>query len=79
MFTIIARYLTNRRLTTVDDFNASDRNIYEDASSDGSLWLIVLHIRQDLKAVVFLLSLIIFALGVIADLIALCIIVFWWR
>jgi hypothetical protein len=66
-----------------DETNVSDRDIYDRASLDEErlerLGLLVLHIRQDLKAVVFLLGLVVEMLGVIADLVALGVIVLWWR
>jgi hypothetical protein len=44
--------------------NESDRSRYD---SDDRLWPLVLHIRQDLKLVAFLLAGVIIMLGVVAD------------
>ena len=83
MFTFAARFFCNRLLRYADETNVSDRDIYDRASLDEErlerLGLLVLHIRQDLKAVVFLLGLVVEMLGVIADLVALGVIVLWWR
>ena len=66
-----------------DETNVSDRDIYDRASLDEErlerLGLLVLHIRQDLKAVVFLLGLVVEMLEVVADLVALGVMVLGWR
>ena len=84
MFTLAARFFCNRLTRTADEYNVSDRDIiYDRASLDEErlerLGLLVLHIRQDLKAVVFLLGLVVSVLGVIADLVALVVIVLGWH
>jgi hypothetical protein len=68
LFTIAAVVLVILILRAVGKYNVADRNIYERCSSDEErLWLVVLHIRQDLKIIVFFLSAIIVALGVVVD------------
>ena len=47
--------------------NEQDRPMYDRALPDERVWILVLHLRQDLKAVVFLLAGVMVMLGVIAD------------
>jgi hypothetical protein len=47
--------------------NAEDRPTYDQTPPDLREWLVLLHARQDLKVIVFLLAGILVMLGVIAD------------
>lgn len=48
--------------------NAGDRRSYDaQPSDDPGLWLLLLHVRQDLKLVAYLLGGIMVMLGVVAD------------
>jgi hypothetical protein len=47
--------------------NEQDRPMYDRAISEDRVWLLVLHIRQDLKLIAFGLGAILIMLGVIAD------------
>jgi hypothetical protein len=68
LFTIAAVVLVILILRAVDNYTVADGNVYERCSSDEErLWLAVLHIRQDLKIIVFFMSAIIIALWVVLD------------
>jgi hypothetical protein len=78
MFTFLARSWTRRIGAAVDDYNVRDRADYSEPSFDSqheSFWRLLLHIRQDIKLIAFLLIAVVVALGVLADLVALAIIV----
>jgi hypothetical protein len=47
--------------------NESDRPSYDNAPPEHSQWLMLLHARQDLKLIAFLLAGILVMLGMIAD------------
>ena len=44
----------------------NDRDAY-DSSRDDGMWLLLLHVRQDLRLIAFLLGGVIIMLGIIAD------------
>ena len=65
MFTFLAFLLITFLAWYGSRGNTSDRKDYDQQSSD--TWLLTLHIRQDIKIIVFFLGGIIVMLGVIAD------------
>lgn len=67
MFTVAAIALVILLAWLVGRRNEKDRPGYDSAPSDLREWLLLLHIRQDLKLIAFLLGGILIALGVIAD------------
>jgi hypothetical protein len=78
MFSLLARIWTRRIGAAVDDYNVTDRAGYSEPSLDSpneSFWPLLLHIRQDIKLIAVLLTALIVALGVLADLVGLAIIV----
>jgi hypothetical protein len=79
MFTIVAIICAFQIGKAVDWYNVVDRGSYDRAPEDERLWLLALHIRQDVKLIAFWLVASFVALGVIADLVALGVIALWWR
>ncbi len=67
MFTIGAIILTSLLMWSASRGNKKDRAEYDRAPFDDRSWILLLHLRQDLKLVVFLLAGIVVMLGVIAD------------
>ena len=68
MFTVGAFLLLGLLLWQAQRGNEKDRADYDrTAHKDDAVWHLLLHVRQDLKVVVFLLGGIIVLLGVIAD------------
>ncbi len=67
MFTIGAIVLVTALVWYANRANNSDRSAYDEAPGDTSNWLLLLHIRQDIKLVAFLLAGVVILLGVIAD------------
>ena len=67
MFTLGATGLTLLILFAVNRGNVQDRPRYRAAVSDTVAGPLLLHIRQDLKLIAFLLAGILIALGVVAD------------
>lgn len=47
--------------------NAKERKKYEDVPGDLHKWMLLLHVRQDVKLIAFLLAGILVMLGAIAD------------
>ena len=47
--------------------NEQDRLSYDRAPPEDRMWELVLHIRQDLKLVAFLLGAVVVMLGIVAD------------
>jgi len=64
MFTLGAIALTGLLFWTAQKANEKDRSIYD---SDDRVWLLALHIRQDLKLIAFVLAGVMVMLGIIAD------------
>ena len=67
MFTAVAFGVTMLLAWYGGRKNDQDRPTYDRALPDERIWLLVLHIRQDLKLVAFFLGGVIIMLGVIAD------------
>jgi hypothetical protein len=67
MFTIGAIVLSVGLMLFADRKNKEDRPSYDSAPAEDRIWVLVLHLRQDMKAVAFLLAGIIVMLGIIAD------------
>jgi hypothetical protein len=65
MFTVGAILITALLVWFAHKGNEQDRPTYDRA--DDRIWLLVLHIRQDLKLIAFLLCGVMVMLGVIAD------------
>jgi hypothetical protein len=66
MFTVGACFFVALLAWLAHRFNEKDRREYR-VPDDRQEWLLVLHIRQDLKLVTFLLGGIMILLGIIAD------------
>ena len=64
MFTLGAIALTGLLFWTVQKANQKDRSMYD---GDDRIWLLALHIRQDLKLIAFVLAGVMVMLGIIAD------------
>jgi hypothetical protein len=67
MFTVIAFVLLILLAWLVQRKNEKDRSTYDGTPSDLREWLLLLHLRQDMKLVAFLLGGILIMLGVVAD------------
>jgi hypothetical protein len=67
MFTVIAMALVGIVAWNVSRVNDKERRIYDDAPPDDRTWLVLLHIRQDMQLVAYLLGLIAVMLGIVAD------------
>lgn len=67
MFTIIAFALTVFIAWFAGRTNEKDRSSYDTTPTDLRDWILLLHARQDLKLIAFLLFGVIVMLGVIAD------------
>ncbi len=68
MFSFIAVCLFVLIAVAVERFNNKDRPEYDSSqTNDIGQWVLLLHIRQDLKLVAFLLGGVILMLGIIAD------------
>jgi len=67
MFTTIAFVMACLIAWYVGRANEKDRRIYDQTAPHLRDWLLLLHIRQDLKLIAFLLGGIIVMLGVVAD------------
>lgn len=67
MFTVAAVLVVALLAWAVSRANSKDRGIYESERSDMKEWALLLHARQDLKLIAFLLAGILIALGVVAD------------
>ncbi|MGD9542257.1 hypothetical protein [Methylocystis sp.] len=67
MFTLGAIILTVSLAWYAGRQNENDRSQYDGAPLDLHEWLLLLHARQDLKLISFLLGGILVMLGVIAD------------
>jgi hypothetical protein len=62
MFTVLMRKWTRGIGDAVDGFNVADREEYDSLrDTPDELWRLVLHIRQDIKFIVFLLRAVIVA------------------
>jgi hypothetical protein len=69
MFTVGACFLVALLVWLAKRTNEKDRQDYErNAPDDLSRWLLMLHIRQDLRVMAFLLGGIMVLLGILADL-----------
>jgi len=66
MFTLGAIALMGLLIWGANRGDKKDRSMYEGSDSN---WLLALHIRQDLKLVLYFLAGIMFMLGIIADLV----------
>jgi hypothetical protein len=67
MFTLLAIGLVVLLIFLARRMNEQDRPIYTEDEQTDRTWRLVLHVRQDLKLVTFLLGGVIVMLGVIAD------------
>jgi hypothetical protein len=67
MFTFGAFALTILVAWYADRKNKADRPQYDDLPKDDAEQALLLHARQDLKLIAFLLAAILIALGVVAD------------
>jgi len=67
MFTTGACFLLALLAWLASKANEKDRSMYDVALDSDRIWLLVLHIRQDLKVAAFLLGGIMVLLGIIAD------------
>ena len=67
MFMVGAIFFSVLLVWLADKANKKDRPIYDGALDNDRIWLLVLHIRQDLKLVAFLLGGVMVLLGIIAD------------
>jgi hypothetical protein len=67
MFTAGALLLTTAIMWFASKMNDRDRSMYDRATPDDRVWILVLHVRQDLKLIAFLLAGTMIMLGVIAD------------
>ena len=65
MFTFLSALMIGILAWWVSRQNETDRKTYQNDADD--TWLLILHLRQDLKLVAFLLGGIIVMLGVVAD------------
>ena len=65
MSILIAMALTGLALWGADRGNKSDRLTYDMLANEEQLIKLVLHIRQDLKTVVFLLAVVAFLIGMV--------------
>jgi hypothetical protein len=67
MFTAGALFLLALLAWLAMKANEKDRPMYDVALDSDRIWLLVLHIRGDLKLVAFLLAGVMVLLGIIAD------------
>jgi len=67
MFTLLAIGFVVLLIFLARRMNEQDRPIYTEDEQTDRTWRLVLHVRQDLKLVTFLLGGVIVMLGVIAD------------
>ena len=67
MFTTIAFLLVALLAWMGSRGNNKDREAYEQSRGTEGIWLLTLHIRQDLKLATFFLGGVIVMLGVVAD------------
>jgi hypothetical protein len=55
MFTVGALLLTTTILWFASKMNDRDQSMYDRATPDDRVWILVLHVRQDLKLITFFL------------------------
>lgn len=67
MFTVAAFILMTLVAWLARRTNEKDRAAYDAAAPDMKHWVLLLHLRQDMKLVAFLLGAVIVMLGVVAD------------
>jgi hypothetical protein len=67
MFTVGAFLLMVLFVWFAHRANEQERSTYDQTAHDDRTWLLLLHVRQDLKLAVFLLVGVMVMLGIIAD------------
>ena len=67
MFTVGALVLATAIAWLANRYNEQDRSTYDRSLPDDRIWILVLHARQDLKLIAFLLFGVIVMLGIVAD------------
>lgn len=67
MFTLLAIGLILLLVFSAKRMNEQERPIYSEAEEQDRTWPLVLHVRQDIKLITYLLGGVVVLLGIIAD------------